>query len=70
MSVRKWKAAKAIIATVAIVAFAGFAIGEGADETTTTWLALATVALINGFELSELLAVYVETSRDTESSGE
>ncbi|MFW5978295.1 MAG: hypothetical protein ACOCP2_03575 [Halohasta sp.] len=62
MSVKRWKIAKALVATTMIIAFAGFAIEQGADPTTTAWLALATAALINGIEMSELVAVWSDIS--------
>lgn len=60
MDVKKWKAAKAGLVSLFVVVIAGYAIASGADPTTTGRLALLTLALVNGLELGELLAVWAE----------
>jgi hypothetical protein len=70
VNLRKWKLARGLVVTVAVVAFATFAILRGAEPTTTALFALVLVALLNGIDLAELVSVWAEIrmhdSRDSD----
>lgn len=67
MSSRKWKAIKGTFVSLWVVLLAAYAIHSGAEPTMTALLAVATVALINGIEASELLAAYGELTGGSDS---
>lgn len=66
MSLKKYKLIKSGVVSLALTVFAWSAITQGADPTTIAGLALVTIALINGFELSEFFTVWLEVQRDKE----
>jgi hypothetical protein len=70
MDIRKLKAIKAAIVSLAILAVALFAIHSGGDPTTIAWIALAGLALINGIEVGELLAVMATAADATNDTDE
>lgn len=60
----KWmKAVYNVIVSALILAIAAYAILEGAEPTTIGTLAIAGILVVNGFSLSEWLAVKAELSR-------
>lgn len=60
----KWmKAAYNVIVSALILVIGGYAILEGAEPTTIGSLAIAGILVVNGFSLSEWLAVKAELNR-------
>jgi hypothetical protein len=70
VNLRKWKLARGLVVTVAVVAFATFAILRGAEPTTTALFALVLVALLNGIDLAELVSVWAEVRLHDRPPGE
>jgi hypothetical protein len=70
VNLRKWKLARAGVVTVAVFAFATYAIAEGAEPTTTALFALVMVALLNGIDLAELLSVWAEVRLNGNDEGD
>ncbi|WP_135830650.1 hypothetical protein [Halorussus halobius] len=68
MDIRKLKAIKALVVSLAILGVAAYGIHSGGDPTTISWLGLAGLLLVNGIEVGELLAVMSAARDDT--SGE
>lgn len=57
MRLSRWKLAKTTAISVAILAFAGFAIDAGGDPTVIGGLAISVVGLVAGIEMAELAAL-------------
>lgn len=68
MDIRKWKALKATLATLAIFLLSVYAIHSGGDPTSIAWLGLVVFALVNGIELAELVAVWSDARNSTRDS--
>ena len=60
MNLKTWKVIKNLVVSIAIVGFAIFAIGEGADPLQVFSLAIVVIGLVNGMELSEFYAAWAE----------
>ena len=66
MNLRTWKVIKNLIVSIAIVGFAIFAIGEGADPLQVFSLAIIVLGLVNGMEVSEFYAAWAEVQTDSQ----
>ncbi|WP_135807346.1 hypothetical protein [Halorussus marinus] len=65
MDIRKLKALKALVVSLAILVTALVGIESGGDPTTISWLGLAGLLLVNGIEVGELLAVLAAAREET-----
>ena len=66
MDIKKLKAIKALVVSLAILVVAAYGIHSGGDPTTISWLGLAGLLLVNGIEVGELLAVAAAATNDTD----
>lgn len=69
MNLKKWKAIKVSLLSLILVAYGVYSIQQGADPGPALWVVVTVIALLNGIELSELVAVWAELkySDDTAS---
>lgn len=58
LDIKRWKVIKGAFVSAWVVGLAAYAIHSGAEPTATALLAIATIALLNGVEASELVAVW------------
>ena len=70
MDIRKLKAIKAVVVSLAILVVAAYGIYSGGDPTTISWLGLAGLLLVNGIEVGELLAVAAAATEPEETEPE
>lgn len=71
MDIRKWKALKATAVSLFVALLAAYTINQGADPDSIGRIALATLALVNGIELGELLAVLqTQTNPESQDGGD
>ena len=70
MDIKKLKAIKALVVSLAILVVAAYGIHSGGDPTTISWLGLAGLLLVNGIEVGELLAVAAAAASESEDTEE
>lgn len=64
MNLKVYKLLKNILVSIGIIAFAFYAVGEGADPQPVFSGVVIVLALVNGVELPELYAAYAQVSSD------
>ncbi|MEE6210835.1 hypothetical protein U3A55_11820 [Salarchaeum sp. III] len=67
MNLRTYKALKVGFISVSIIILAFYAIANGASPGPTFWVAVAGLAVLNGIEVSELLATYAELQNPSQN---
>lgn len=65
MSVQTYKTIKALLVSLAIIAFSAWLVNQGIPPREVIWPTFILLMLINGVELPELLAAWTEVSGDT-----
>jgi len=69
ITLRRYKLAKILVATLIVGGLTAYGISEGADPTVAVSLAIPSIALLNGIELAELAAAYAEARKLTSDGG-
>ncbi len=65
MSVQTYKTIKALLVSLAIIAFSAWLVNQGIPPREVIWPTFILLMLINGVELPELVAAWTEVSGDT-----
>ena len=69
VTLRRYKFAKILIATLIVGGLTAYGISEGADPTVAVSLAVPSIALLNGIEVAELASAYAESRNVSEGRG-
>jgi hypothetical protein len=70
VTLRRYKLAKILVATIIVGGLTAFGILEGADPTVVAPLGILSIALLNGIEVAELASAYAEVRNVADGSSD
>lgn len=70
MTFKKWKSIRIGLTTLGVFLLAVFSVENGADPGQVFWGSILLIALLNGIDVAEMLAVYLEVTGNSPASGE